>query len=109
MTTVRRAWVKHRRVVSRKTRWWNSERTLSVSRVLALIATTRPAAGQKWLSARVTIADLAPDHLSYPAVSQAVASGVMPLDGSGAFQLLRPVTGTELVDVIARLEALGKP
>jgi tetratricopeptide (TPR) repeat protein len=81
----------------------------TVSRILALIGTARPAAGQKWLSARVTIADLATDHLSYPAVSQAVASGVMPLDGSGAFQLLRPVTGAELVDVIARLEALGRP
>ena len=81
----------------------------TVSRVLALIAAARPSAGQKWQSARVTITDLAPGHLSYPAVSQAVASGVMPLDDTGAFQLLRPVTGTELVDVIARLEALGKP
>ena len=35
-----------------------------------------------------------PGHLSYPAVSQAVASGVMPLE-NGAFQLLRPVTGAE--------------
>ena len=40
---------------------------------------------------------------------QAVASGVMPLAENGAFQLLRPVTGAEAVDVVARLEALAKP
>ncbi len=34
------------------------------------------------------IADVPPGHLSYPAVSQAVASGVMPLDDNGTFQLL---------------------
>ena len=33
----------------------------------------------------------------------------MPLDEKGAFQLLRPVTGAEVVDVVARLEALAKP
>ena len=38
-----------------------------------------------------------------------VAGATDALDGSGAFQLLRPVTGAELVDVISRLEALGKP
>lgn len=81
----------------------------TVSRVMGLIAAARPAAAQKWQRARVTIADVPPGHLSYPAVSQVVAAGVMPLDASGAFQLLRPVTGAELVDVISRLEALGRP
>ena len=52
---------------------------------------------------------MAPTHLSYPAVSQAVAAGVMSLDEKGAFQLLRPVTGAEVVEVVTRLEALAKP
>jgi tetratricopeptide (TPR) repeat protein len=81
---------------------------LVVSRVLGLIATLHPTRA-RWLSARVTIADLATGHLSYPAVSQAVASGVMTLDAAGAFQLLRPVTGAEVVDAVARLEALARP
>jgi tetratricopeptide (TPR) repeat protein len=81
----------------------------TVSRILTLVATARPAAAKAWQSARVTMTDLPPSHLSYPAVSQAVASGVMPLDETGAFQLLRPVTGAEVVEVVSRLEALAKP
>jgi tetratricopeptide (TPR) repeat protein len=80
----------------------------TVSRILALIALTRPSAASAWQSARVTVTDVAPGHLSYPAVSQAVASGVMPLDETGAFQLLRPVTGAEALDIVSRLEALAK-
>jgi hypothetical protein len=55
----------------------------------------------------VTVADVAPTHLSYPAVSMSVASGVMGLDG-GSFGLLEPVSGAEAVDVIGRLEALAR-
>jgi tetratricopeptide (TPR) repeat protein len=79
-----------------------------VARVLALIAARDPARA-KWQTARVTVADVPPGHLSYPAVSQAVASGVMSLDAAGAFQLLRPVTGPEVVEVMARLETLARP
>ena len=56
-----------------------------------------------------TIADLAPGHLSYPAVSQAVASGVMALDGRARSSCCGRSAARRLVDVIARLEALGKP
>jgi tetratricopeptide (TPR) repeat protein len=80
----------------------------TVSRLLALVALARPGAASAWQNARVTVADVAPGHLHYPAVSQAVASGVMPLDSAGAFQLLRPVTGAELVEIVSRLEALAK-
>jgi len=79
----------------------------TVSRVLSLIEALRPAAAAKWRNARVTVSDVAPTHLSYPAVSVAVASGVMPLEG-GAFRLLDPVKGPEAVDVISRLEALAR-
>jgi hypothetical protein len=78
----------------------------TVSRVLNLIAAQQPAKAHTWQGARLTIADVSPAHLSYPAVSQAVASGVMPLAQDGTFQLLRPVTGAEVGDVVARLEAL---
>lgn len=81
----------------------------TVSRVLTLIAAVHPARAKPWRDARLKIADVPPGHLSYPAVSQAVAAGVLPLDASGAFQLLRPVTGAELVDAIGRLEALAQP
>ena len=49
-----------------------------------------------------------PTHLSYPAVSAAVASGVMPLS-NGNFELLRGVSGAEAIDIISRLEALARP
>lgn len=78
----------------------------SVSRVLALIAPRSPEAAKAWQDARPKISDVPPGHLSYPAVSQAVVAGILPLE-SGAFQLLRPVTGAEAVDVIGRLEVLA--
>lgn len=80
-----------------------------VSRALAVIAAQKPAAARVWQGARPKISDVPPGHLSYPAVSQAIASGVMPLLSDGAFQLLRPVTGAEALEVITRLEALAKP
>lgn len=79
-----------------------------VSRVLHLIASTRPGTAAAWVGARQKIADVPPGHLSYPAVSAAVASGVMPLTEGGTFQLLRPVSGAEVLEVVRRLEALAK-
>jgi tetratricopeptide (TPR) repeat protein len=80
----------------------------TVARVLALIATQRPSRAKMWQDTVPNIADVHPDHLSYAAVAQAVASGVMPLD-NGSFDLLRPVSGAEAVAIVARLEALAKP
>jgi len=80
----------------------------TVSRVLTLIGALKPQLATQWQSAHVTIADVPPSHLSFPAVSLAVASGVMPLDGSD-FDLLRPVSGAEAMDVIGRLDALARP
>jgi hypothetical protein len=79
----------------------------TVSRVLSVIASRRPGTALAWQNARVKIADVAPAHLNYGAASQAIASGVMPLPSDGTFQLLRPVTGAELVEIIARLEELA--
>lgn len=79
----------------------------TVSRILDLIAMVHPARARRWQGVTVNIADVSPAHLSYPAVSQAVASGVMPLAQDGTFQLLRSVTGAEIGEVVARLEALA--
>lgn len=79
----------------------------TVSRVLSLIGAVRPAMATKWEKVHVVVSDVPPAHLSYPGVSAAVASGVMSLEG-GAFDLLRPVTGAEAMDVIGRLEALAR-
>ena len=84
------------------------ELATTVSRLLTLIAASKPELAKKWQGARVAINDVGSTHLSYPAVSTAVAAGVMPLV-AGNFELLRGVTGTEAMDIISRLEALARP
>ena len=79
----------------------------TVSRLLALIGALKPQLAKKWESTKIQIADVPPAHLSYPAVSVAVVSGVMPLSGTN-FELLRPVTGAEALEIIGRLEALAR-
>jgi tetratricopeptide (TPR) repeat protein len=79
----------------------------TVSRVLNLIAARTPTAAKSWQAAREKIADVPAGHLNHAAVSQAVASGVMTLNGNGTFELLRPVTGAELIDIVRRLEMLA--
>jgi Tfp pilus assembly protein PilF len=83
------------------------ELAATVSRLLSLIGALKPQLQKKWQSTPVKIADVPPAHLSYPAVSLAVSAGVMPLNG-GNFELLRPVTGAEAMDVIGRIEALAR-
>jgi tetratricopeptide (TPR) repeat protein len=84
------------------------ELATTVSRLLSLIASANPDLARKLAGARVTVNDLAATHLSYGAVSSAVASGVMPLL-NGNFELLRGVSGAEAMDIITRLEALARP
>jgi hypothetical protein len=50
---------------------------------------------------------VSPAHLSYPAVARAIASGVMDTLEGGTFQLNRPVSGAEAMQVVDRLEALA--
>ncbi len=78
----------------------------AVSRVVAVIAAGRPELGAR-LAERPLIADMGVAHLSYPAVSIAVASGVMPLLDGGLFRAARPVSGAEAMDVVARVRALA--
>ena len=80
----------------------------TVAQVLNVIASYKPAVAKSWLNPKQKIADVPAGHLSYSAVSAAVAAGIMPLVDGGTFQLLRPVTGAELTNVVARLETLAK-
>jgi tetratricopeptide (TPR) repeat protein len=84
------------------------ELATTVSRLLSLIEAAKPDVAKKLAGARVTVNDVASTHLSYPAVSAAVASGVMSLV-NGNFELLRGVSGAEAMDIITRLEALARP
>ena len=75
-------------------------------RVVALVAANRPELAA-FLAARPAIADMATAHLSYPAASVAVASGVMSLREDGRFQVGAPVSGGEAIDAVARLRSLA--
>jgi tetratricopeptide (TPR) repeat protein len=78
----------------------------AVRRVVGVAALHDPEASAL-LAARPTIADMGMAHLSYPAASVAVASGVMPLLEEGRFQVADPVSGAEAIEVVARLRAFA--
>ncbi len=80
-----------------------------INRALQLVAARRPELAAKWQGARLQISDVPPAHLAYPAVSAAVASGVLSLDADGRFNLLRPVSGAEATAAVTRLEAMLGP
>jgi tetratricopeptide (TPR) repeat protein len=84
------------------------ELATTVSRLLTLLGAVKPDVAKKWQGARVAINDVGSTHLSYPAVSMAVAAGVMPLS-AGNFELLRGVSGADAIDIISRIEALARP
>jgi tetratricopeptide (TPR) repeat protein len=79
----------------------------AVSQVLSRIADEKPKAAAKWRDGRPHFTDVSPSHLSYPAAARAVSSGVMRTLDGGAFQLSRPVTGAEAMQVVDRLEAIA--
>ncbi|HEY5619701.1 MAG TPA: S-layer homology domain-containing protein [Vicinamibacterales bacterium] len=77
----------------------------AVSRIVTLVAANRPEL-RPHLTARPTIADMSAGHLTYPAASVAVASGVMSLAAGNRFDVARPVSGAEAADVVLRLRDL---
>jgi tetratricopeptide (TPR) repeat protein len=79
----------------------------AASRALALLAVGNPRLAEPWRNARGRFPDLTPGHLSYPAASAAVASGVMATMPDGTFQLTRPVTGAEALAAVRKLEELS--
>ena len=51
--------------------------------------------------------DLSAGHLAYPAVSMAVAAGVMKTGADNAFQPTLVVSGAEAAEAVSRVEALA--
>jgi tetratricopeptide (TPR) repeat protein len=80
----------------------------AVSRLVLLAAGEDSERREAWTTARPKVADMPPGHLSYPAVSVAVASGVMPLEAGDQFVVTRPVSGPEAIDVVERVAALAR-
>ena len=80
----------------------------AVSRLLTLVAARNPELRARWAEVKPKIADVGVGHLSYPAVSLAVASGVMPLLDNDRFAVGQAVTGAEAVDVIGRVLMLAR-
>ena len=78
----------------------------AVSRTVTLAAAGRPEL-RPFLTARPAFADMSTAHLSYPAASVAVASGVMPLAAGSRFEVARTVSGAEAADTILRLRDLA--
>jgi tetratricopeptide (TPR) repeat protein len=78
----------------------------AVSRLVLLAVGDDTKRQAQLTTARPTIADMAPGHLSYPAVAVAVTSGVLPLDSSDRFGVTRPVSGAEAIDAINRVAAM---
>jgi hypothetical protein len=81
----------------------------AMSALVNLAAATSPALSarlQAGEAARPRIADVPPGHLSYPAVAQMVAAGVMPLFDDGSFRPAEFVSGEEALGVIERVDAL---
>jgi tetratricopeptide (TPR) repeat protein len=78
----------------------------AVSRVVSLLAAQRPELRAR-IAQRPRFTDLGTGHLSYPAASVAVASGVMPMLEGNRFDVGRGVSGEEAVGAINRLRALA--
>ena len=78
----------------------------AVSRTVTLAAGGRPEL-RPFLTARPAFADMPTAHLSYPAASVAVASGVMPLAAGSRFEVARLVSGAEAADTVLRLRDLA--
>jgi tetratricopeptide (TPR) repeat protein len=81
----------------------------AVARLLPAVAARNPAAVKGWESARLTFSDLSPGHLAYPAVSAAVAAGILTVGPGNSFQPARPVTGAEAVEAITKVQELAGP
>ena len=77
---------------------------LVASRVLNVVAATRPQLAASLKSARPKFTDVPPGHLRYPAAAVAVAAGVMTVTPEGGFQPGRVVTGSEAVSVVRKLQ-----
>jgi tetratricopeptide (TPR) repeat protein len=79
----------------------------AASRALTLAAAANPRLAATLRTPQGRFPDVPQEHLSYPAASIAVQSGVMSVTGDGTFQLSRPITGAEALSAIAKIEELA--
>jgi tetratricopeptide (TPR) repeat protein len=79
---------------------------VTVNRLLTLVA-SNDAALRARLAERPAIADMNRRHVQYAAAAAVVASGVMPLLEGDRFQVGRPVSGSEAVEVLNKVGALS--
>jgi hypothetical protein len=79
----------------------------AASKVLNLIATSNPRVAATLKSATRRFPDVPETHLSYAAAAAAVGSGVMTVGADGTFGLARPVTGSEALAAVGKLEELA--
>jgi tetratricopeptide (TPR) repeat protein len=79
----------------------------AASKALSLIAPSNPRVAASLRTARGRFPDVPPGHLSYPAASAVVETGVMSATSDGSFQLSRPATGQEAVSAIGKLVELS--
>lgn len=83
------------------------ELAAAVNRIVTVMASKSPDLRVR-LSRRVQVTDMSPSHLSYPAVTVSVASGVLPLLPGDRFDVARPVSGAEAVDAVDRIRAIAR-
>lgn len=78
------------------------------SRMLQIVGAGQPRAYQEWQRGRPGISDVPAGNVYYAAVALVVTAAVMPLVEGDAFQPARPMSGAEALDVLGRLEVLGR-
>jgi tetratricopeptide (TPR) repeat protein len=83
-----------------------SDLAQAVARMLKIMAAGQPQLLKEWQSRMQKMSDVGVSNLHYADASLSVAAGVIPLVDGGSFQLTRPVSGAEAVDVITRIERL---
>ena len=83
-----------------------SDLAQAVARMLKVIAADRPDLLKEWQSRMQKMSDVGVSNLRYADASLSVAAGIIPLVDGGSFQLTRPVSGAEAIDVITRIERL---
>ena len=83
-----------------------SDLAQAVSRLLKIIAASRPVLLKEWQSRQQKMADVGVSNLHYADASLSVVAGILPLTEGGLFELSRGVSGADAIDAIARIERL---
>jgi tetratricopeptide (TPR) repeat protein len=78
------------------------------SDLTALLPPGRQAEVAQWRASRPRLPDVPAGHVSYRAISLALAAGVMKLDEAGRFWPARPASGADVTAMIARLKPLAR-